>query len=242
MRRMIKPGKALRAVFFIFLILLISSCRTTQLQFSKNSQTSASYTIEKIDLTSADLQIMTNGPDFKLVSPRAFARQSRAEIVINTLPFKKDGKPVGILIDDGKVYSPAVKKYAALAFYKEESGFRAEIFDSQEEIDLSEGKLPYIAVGGFWTILRDGKKNDFIDHKDYRIAVGLCDSGKTLLIMCAKKMSYGDCAEIFQELDVEIAMQFDGGHSAQMVVNGEKAIKAPFRRKVPVVLGFRAKP
>ena len=236
--KMIKAGKALRALFFIFLILLISSCRTTQLQFSKNPQTSASYTIEKIDLTSADLQIMTNGPDFKLVSPRAFARQSRAEIVINTLPFKKDGKPVGILIDDGKVYSPAVKKYAALAFYKEESGFRAEIFDSQEEIDLSEGKLPYIAVGGFWTILRDGKKNDFIDHKDYRIAVGLCDSGKTLLIMCAKKMSYGDCAEIFQEFGAETAMQFDGGHSAQMVVSGKNVLPG-LKRRVPVVLGFK---
>ena len=235
--KMMNSGKALRAVYFIFVVLLISSCRTTQVQFSASSKTSASYKIEKIDLSSSDLQIFTNAPDFKPVSPRNFAKQTGAGLVINTTPFKKDGTPVGLIIQDGEVFSRAVRKYAALAFYKEETGFRAQIFDSQEEIDLSGEKVPYIAAGGFWTILRDGKEYEFIDHKDYRIAAGLCDGGKTLLIVCGKKLSYGDCAKIFKELGADVAMQFDGGSSAQMVVNGKKTLKG-IRRKVPAVLGI----
>ena len=235
--KMMNLGKVLRAVIFSLIVFLSVSCQTTQVQFSESSQTSASYIIEKIDLTSPDLQILTNAPDFKPVMPRTFAKKNGAGIVINTTPFKKDGTPVGLLMDDGNIYSLAVKKYADLAFYKEENGWRAQIFDSQEEIDLSGEKVPFIAAGGFWTILRDGKEYEFIDRKDYRIAVGLCNGGKTLLSMCGKKLSYGDCAKIFKELGAETAMQFDGGRSAQMVINGKNTLKG-IRRKVPAVLGI----
>lgn len=241
MRRMIKPGKA-RQALFILLVLLITSCRTSSGLISKNPQVSVSYTIEKIDLTEADLQLLTNVPDFTPLYPKTFARKSGAELVINTTPFKKNGSPVGLVIYRGKVLAPAQKKYAALAFFKDASGsgYKAEIFDSQTELfeKYGEAQLPELAMGGFWTILRDGKEYEFIDHKDFRTAVGICDGGKRLLILVGKKLSYGDCAKIFKEAGAEVAMEFDGGRSAQMVINGKNLLPG-IKRKVPVVLGFK---
>ena len=239
MRRMIKPGKALRALF-ILLVLLITSCRTSSGLISKNPQVSVSYTIEKIDLTEADLQLLTNAPDFTPLYPKTFARKSGAELVINTTPFKKNGSPVGLVIYKGKVLAPAQKKYAALAFFREESGFRAEIFDSQTELfeKYSESNLPELAMGGFWTILREGREYEFLDRKDFRTAVGICDGGKRLLILVGKKLSYGDCAKIFKEAGAEVAMEVDGGSSSQMVIKGKNLLPG-IKRKVPVVLGFK---
>ncbi len=239
MRRIIKPGKALRA-FFILLVLLITSCRTTSVHISKNPQSPASYTIEKIDLLNPDLQLLTNAPDFKFIYPGTFARKSGASLVINTSPFKKNGSPAGLIIYKGRVLVEAQKKYAALAFFKEEKGWRAEIFDSQTDLfeKYGESNLPELAMGGFWTILRDGKEYEFLDRKDFRTAVGICDGGKTLLILVGKNLSYGDCAKIFKEECAEVAMELDGGSSSQMVIKGKKLLPG-IKRRVPVVLGFK---
>ena len=56
--------------------------------------------------------------------------------------------------------------------------------------------------------------------------------------MCGKKLSYMDCAEILQKAGARTAMQFDGGRSAQLVINGKNTIASP-RRKVAAALGFK---
>lgn len=198
------------------------------------------YSIVKVNLAGEGLTIISNFSQkniSKSFSPKTFAKKSASRLVINTTPFKKDGSPAGLVIENGNLISQPNKKYAALAIYKEESGYRARIFDSQEEIDLSDSSL-YLAAGGFWTILRDEKIYDFVDHKDYRSAAGLADGGKTLFLMCGKKLSYMDCAEILKEAGAENAMEFDGGRSAQLVIKGKNVIAGP-RRKVAAVLGFK---
>ena len=209
-------------------------------QVIKSSTPRSPYTIVKVNLAGEGLHIISNfskDTSKRALNPKAFAKSSGSQLVINTTPFKKDGSPVGLIIEEGHLISQVNKKYAALAIYKEESGYSARIFDSQEEIDINDASL-YLAAGGFWTILRDGKINDFIDHKDYRTAVGIADDGKTLFLMCGKKLSYMDCAEILKEAGAESAMEFDGGRSAQMVINGKNVIASP-RRKVAAVLGFK---
>lgn len=208
-------------------------------QVIKSYSPQAPYTIVKVNLAGEGLHIISNfsqKTSKRAFSPKAFAKSTGSQLVINTTPFKKDGSPVGLIIEEGRLISQVNKKYAALAIYKEGNAYSARIFDSQEEIDLNDSSL-YLASGGFWTILRDGKINDFIDHKDYRSAAGLTDDGKTLFLMSGKKLSYMDCAEILQKAGAQTAMQFDGGRSAQLIINGKKIIPAP-RRKVAAVLGF----
>ena len=173
--------------------------------------------------------------------PKTFAKSSGSEIVINTTPFKKDGSLTGLAIDNKKIISNPVETYCALCFFKKTDGWKAEIIDAQSEIDDLEkkyGTLPDIAAGGFWTILRNQEIYSFKDIKNYRTAAGICDNGKTLILLSAKNMSYMDCARIFLDEGAEAAMQFDGGRSAQLVINGKNQVRAFGRRKVPAVLGF----
>lgn len=225
-------------IISVFAGIYLSSCATLGSVYNQGS-----YTIEKVDLSLPDLQITTNfEEDYekRLFYPKEFAIKSGSEIVINTTQFAKDGTPVGLIVNNGKIIYPAVERYAGIAFFKEETGWRAEIFDSQEEIIEKYGtnELPALAMGGFWTILRDGIEYEFLDRKDYRTAVALCDGGKTLLILVGKKLSFGDCAEIFKEQGADVAMEFDGGSSSQMVVNGRNVLPG-VKKRVPAVMGFR---
>ena len=225
-------------IISVFAGIYLSSCATLGSVYNQGS-----YTIEKVDLSLSDLQITTNfEEDYekRLFYPKEFAVKSASDIVINTTQFAKDGTPVGLIIQDGKVIYPALKKYAAIAFFKEETGWRAEIFDSQDEIIEKYGpnELPELAMGGFWTILHDGIEYEFLDRKDYRTAVAICNGGKTLLIMVGKKLSFGDCAKIFKEQGADVAMEFDGGSSSQMVINGKNVLPG-VKRRVPAVIGFK---
>lgn len=209
-------------------------------QVIKSSRPRSPYTIVKVNLAEENLQIISNFSQKEgknTFSTKTFSKKSACQLVINTTPFKKDGSPAGLIVENGSQISSANKKYAALAIYREESTYRAMIYDSQEEIDLTESSL-YLAAGGFWTILRGDKIYEFIDHKDYRTTAGLSGDGKTLYLMCGKKLSYMDCAKILKEAGAESAMEFDGGRSAQMVLNGKNIIAGP-RRKVAAALGFK---
>ena len=237
MKKMIDLGRILRAVIFIHLVLCCAACKTTSIQFSPDLQTEADYKIVKIDLTQKNLVIKSFAKNKGFVNPKTFARNSGCQIVFNTTPFKKDGSPVGLIVQDGQLISPAQKKYAALCFYKEERGYSARIFDSQMDVNLSS-PAPDYAFGGFWTILRDEKIHEFIDRRDYRMAAGLSSDGRTMWILAGKKLSYGDCALILKKTGAASAMEFDGGSSMWLVLNGKAQFPRIPHRRVSSGMGF----
>ena len=51
-------------------------------------------------------------------------------------------------------------------------------------------------------------------------------------------LNYEECAAILKKLGCTDAMQFDGGHSSALVVNGKDVEKPFLQRKVPTVLLF----
>jgi uncharacterized protein YigE (DUF2233 family) len=237
MKKMIDLSRILRAVIFISLSLCCASCKTTSSLISPDLQVEADYQIVKIDLTQENLVIKSFAKTKGFVNPKKFARDSGCQLVFNTTPFKKDGSPVGLIIQEGQLISPAQKKYAALCFYKEEKGFSAQIFDSQEEVNL-ETRPPYLAFGGFWTILRDEEIYEFIDRKDYRMAAGLSSDGKTLWLLAGKALSFGDCALIFKKNGAAVAMEFDGGSSMWFVLNEKSLFPRLPHRRVSSGMGF----
>lgn len=98
-----------------------------------------SFSLIKVDLSSQKLAIL---PMTKRGSVRRFARRNKAFCAINTTPFDKRGKAVGLVIAEGAVISEPLDKYCAIAFYKTTKGYRAKIFDTQSKVLLeSFGKV-----------------------------------------------------------------------------------------------------
>ncbi|MEE0886289.1 MAG: phosphodiester glycosidase family protein [Treponema sp.] len=241
-------------------VFLFFSCKTTSsLVESTNSSAGEeffaheqkNYFIAEIDLSSPEIEIKTypKAKGFsKPISVKKFAEQNNCFAAINTNPFITSSKlnpffskrkPVGLYVDNFSQFSEPQEKYAALAFFKEEIGYSAKIFDSQSEI---QGKIPAFAVGGFWTILRGEKIYSFKDIKDFRSAAGISEDGKKLYLFCGKNLSYEETAKILKEKNVFCAMQLDGGPSSQLYYNGKNRQKSTKKQLPSVILGFSHKP
>ena len=220
--------------------------------FSK-ANLDARYELIEIDLSNPDLKIipMESKPEWmKSVSVKKFAKESGSTVAVNTTPFKLIHKknpfskayPAGLLISDGKVRVDANERYSAIAFFKdkENTGYKAEIFDSQSEI-LKLNELPEIACGGFWTVLDNNEVKTFKPIKDIRCAVATKNKGKTLYIFTGLNFTYMEIGEFFKSLDAEKAMQFDGGNSTDLVVKGKSIFNYGIKRWIVAAVGFAVK-
>lgn len=216
---------------------------------TKTSGAKASGTIVQINLDDEELAINLAASTASSSAPikvQDFARQTGAIVAINTNPFykspanSKNVVPMGISINNRKQLSSPSQKYSALAFFKTEKGYRAQIFEKQTELQLLEKEniIPDFATGGFWKILDNGNIRQFENNKNNRSAAAISSDGKTLFLLAGKKLSYMDCAEIFRLLNADSAMEFDGGHSVSLVINGKEQLHYLKRNKVSSVIGF----
>lgn len=250
--------------YFLFIIFsatfLFFSCKTTSSLVESASSSSEekfsaceqkNYFFAEVDLSSPELEIKTypKATGFsKPISVKKFAEQNECFAAINANPFVTNSKlnpffakrkPVGLYVDNFSQFSEPQKKYAALAFFKEETGYSAKIFDSQVKI---QDEIPAFAVGGFWTILRGEKIHSFKDIKDLRSAAGISKDGKKLYLFSGKKLSYEETAKILKEKNVFCALQLDGGPSSQLYFNGKNRQKSAKKQLPSVILGFSHKP
>jgi hypothetical protein len=211
----------------------------------------------KIDLANSALSIIAYPEGvgetgvFTAKKPQVFARESGAAVVINATPFElpsgalsKSRSLTGIFRVAGKELSAPVTRYAALGFMPDNSAF---IVSSQTDSIPSDARL---VAGGFFSILKEGS---IIPMKatslDARMAVGISRDKRTLFILCAagtdalfpRGMSYEECALTLLALGAFDAMQFDGGSSTALVING-KTRAGQFGRTPANLIGFALKP
>ena len=200
------------------------------------------YHAVKIDLK----MINENGP-LELICSRGekvsdFALRESCIVAVNTTPFDKAGKLVGIHREKGETLSKPVARYAAIGF----SQNRAEIFTSQSEEGLSE--YPF-AFGGFFTVLEHGEvRRDFIARRDSRSGAGLSADGTTLFLLVvegeypqhSRGLSYSECGEIFLAMGCHDALEFDGGGSAELCINKKSVLSYKVRRIVGNCFGIRS--
>lgn len=179
----------------------------------------------------------------KALTTQEFAKNTNAAIAVNASPFGCSRNPLsrifkgkrtitGLHFADGTMFSPPVEKYCALVIKQHKDDgtkFSAQIEESQS---VPETQDTYIALGGFFQILRDSEIIEYRrDIKDARTAAGITTDGTVLYLMTVEKnskstgLSYPDCALLFKNLGCTNAMQFDGGSSAQMVVEGKTVTK-----------------
>ncbi len=123
----------------------------------------------------------------------------------------------------------------------------AAVFPSQLEELFSA--YDYV-FGGFFTVLEDGEvRQDFIHRHDSRSGAGLSSDGKTLyLLVCEGEepsesigLSYPQCGELFKAMGCSDALEFDGGGSAELCINGKSVLSYKVGRVQANSFGFKVK-
>ena len=253
-----------KSFLFCFLIcfLLITGCKTTDVSKQDFSLLQQGFEIIQGDIperrstwhcVKIDLSQITDDSQIKYyyskpASVLNFAKKNNCVVAINTTPFYLEQNPqlcTGIIKANGNVLSEPLEQYCALAlFWNEDKTLSCKIIENQTEDEIE--KYPY-AFGGFFVILKDNKIREFKHNNRSRTACGTDETGRYLYLFAItprfsltdrQGLTYPECAQILQSLGCTQAMQFDGGHSTAMVVNG-KSVEAPlFQRKIPAAIGF----
>lgn len=202
----------------------------------------------KINLSNPELLISLYAKD----SIQASKLAEKNDIVINTIPWSQNipliskKVPVGILYENGTTYSTANEKYDAISFYKittnDSHEYRAKIISPQKNLDLPE---QIITTGGFWQIIKNGKKISFKQFFDSRTALGISKDEKTLYILIVEGetksstgLSFEQCADIFIKIGVFNAIELDGGSSTTLYINKKNVLSYKKNPKLPSFLCF----
>lgn len=167
----------------------------------------------------------------------AFAARESCKVAMNAIPFGKSGL-AGLHKVDGKLLSRAVARYAALGLQCDADGrvLSGRIFESQTDGKLEDFNY---AFGGFFVVLKEGEVcRDFVRRGDSRSGAGLSADGRTLYLLAvegelpgkSRGLSYPQCGEIFLAMGCRDALEFDGGGSSELCINGKSVMSYRVRR------------
>ena len=193
----------------------------------------------RIDLGTEGLELAAfpgmerKGTELHAMRTADFAGKYGCTVAVNTSPFTKKKQIVGIHIVQKIPYSLCIPRYCALVF-RTIPGNRtycsASIVDSQTEEAVRDAEY---AFGGFFTILRSGSKKEFrVTRYDSRSGAGISKDGRTLYLLVVEGehrhssigLSYPQCAGIFKAMGCTDAMEFDGGSSSDLCINGKSVL------------------
>ncbi|MCR5319060.1 MAG: phosphodiester glycosidase family protein [Treponema sp.] len=203
------------------------------------------YHVVRIDLTEPTLTLAC----VKGSVPSA-ARNASVRLAFNATQFESKflvfNRLKGVCRIDGVEISKPVEKYCALLFDSPlqngacGKGFRASIVESQTEEALLGWKN---AVGGFFVVLKDGIPCHFkVQSLRARVGVGLTEGAKTMYVLVVEEnnssgLSYGHCSLLFKALGCRDAMEFDGGHSSALYVDGKSVLDGyPWRSSLNAIV------
>ena len=188
----------------------------------------------------------------------AFVRQNGCAVALNAAPF--DGtvrlgpfsrlfsgrRSVGVHVVDGVLLCAPVERYAGLVFCGKGDGLVARVAASQTDAELGGARY---AFGAFYCILKDSVPVDgFRVLYDSRTAAGVAEDGTVLYLLAAEGekreksagLSYRECAEIFLSLGCTEALEFDGGSSTSLCVDGKSVLSYRNMVKPGTLFGFEA--
>lgn len=214
----------------------------------------------KIDLHNPSLEIsdypgvQNSSKKKKTKSIRPSKLSKNCDIVINTVPYTQkpfsSKKPLGILQSKKNRYSEPNQKYSALEIFLNNNFYSAKIYQIQTDISNDFAQENTVLIhGGFWQILDDGKIIQFKDIHDSRTACGISKDERFFYIFIVESgnkivgegLSYPECAEILKSLGAWNAIQFDGGHSSCLYLNGKNALLYKHNYSAPGFICFATK-
>lgn len=167
-----------------------------------------------------------------------FSKINNATIAINGGPYNLyPPKPIGIAVQNGQLLSEPTEKYSAFTI-----DFKnvPEIFQNQFDINPTHMK---VALGGFFTILKNGKNyGSFIDNKDSRTVIGISKEKDLIFLLVVEGekhsksngLSYKECADLLLAINVENALQMDGGGSTSLYIANNNMLSYKTLRKTAI--------
>ena len=169
------------------------------------------------------------------VSAKQFIQANNPTITINGSPYNmKTLEPVGIVIQNQKLYSNPVPTYSAFSI---DINNVPKIYEIQSDIKIEDTK---VALGGFFTIIKDGKKyGTYQNLQDSRTAIGISKEKDYIFLLLVEGefytrsdgLSFEECADLLLAISVENALQMDGGGSTTLYITNKNALSYKTLRK-----------
>ena len=186
-----------------------------------------------IDLTEPGIRLTATPPEDRRTVVSSFARKKKVQIAINGDFFDigKTYKTVGLAIGEGKVWPDSAvdpNNWALLAA----GGNRVEIYPPELEVKPE----PWMrdAVGGNIMLLRDGAPFQDWEQRHPRTAGALTKDKRTLILLVADGrqahsigMTGTEMQKVFLEFGAWSALNFDGGGSSTMYIDGRGTVNKP---------------
>lgn len=180
------------------------------------------------------------------VSVESFIQENNPTITINGSPYNmKTLEPVGIVIQNQKIFSNPVPNYSAFSI---DLNNIPKIYEIQSEIKPENTK---VALGGFYTIIKNGEKyGNYQDIQDSRTAIGISKEKDYIFLLLVEGefytrsdgLSFEECADLLLAISVENALQMDGGGSTTLYITNKNALSYKTLRKNAIYFGIIDEP
>jgi len=130
----------------------------------------------------------------------------------------------------------------AVAKFPERKNFEAQRLYTPLDIE----DFDYV-FGGFFEILKNNEEVEFsYSSRNSRTAAGISSDGKTLFLLVvegerknlSRGLSYGECAKILKSAGSADGLEFDGGSSSSLFVDGKNVLLYRNFRKCAAFFGF----
>ncbi len=216
------------------------------------------YHAVRIDLSNEDLELVcypdantkiSSSGTFKGITTQDFANKNNCIVAINASPFDgrfRNKKIIGVHSINGTELASSVNKYAALAFSKanDTPGLYATIIKNQSDDCAANFDF---AFGGFFVVLEEDEILPYNEFYNSRSGAGISQDGKTLYLLVVEGeqpsrssgLTYPQCAQIFKAMGCTNALEFDGGGSSQLCINGTSVLNYKTKRIQANSFGFK---
>jgi len=196
----------------------------SQVEMVRDEEVVGTLAVVKIDPASNAFRVFHHAPQ----NLAAWQRETRAPVVFNASYYDREGKPVGLILADGKAIGPPRNSQMRGMFVAEPKGLspdlpRATILDLTLTPVMPQ-KLPWLQGVQSFPLLLDAKGRIRV-HRSEKAAhrtVIATDHGGNILVCNTYQGSFTlhEFAQFLKDSDfeVEVALNLDGGIEAQLLI------------------------
>ncbi|MEM9353414.1 MAG: phosphodiester glycosidase family protein [Planctomycetota bacterium] len=198
----------------------------------------------RVDLSADGVALITNDDNGDRpeetdgAKTSTFVGQTGCQAAVNGAPFwpihAEEGLPqnvAGIVISEGELVSPDFEGRPGLIYFADRSAAIGLPAESDDVVT---------AVGGFWSVLRDGEVVDVGESVHPRTAAGVSEDGRTvwLLVVDGRQPGYSEGARsdelgsILKSLGADDGLNLDGGGTTAMAIEGPDGEPVVFNRPI----------
>ncbi len=197
----------------------------TQVDAMHDDEVVATMSVVKIDPASNAFRVFHHAPQ----AITSWQKETGALAVFNGSYYSPDGRPVGLIVSDGKLIGPQHNSQMRGMFVAEPKGMspdlpRATIIDLVSDPLTNPGKLPWTQGVQSFPLLLDHKGRIRVlstGKRAHRTVVAADRSGNILVFNTSNKyFALFDLAQFLKasRFDIDSALNLDGGTEAQMFI------------------------